>query len=149
MLLLTKLYPEQIARQWGAISPAIEAALPPITVPADAYTMSRMNRVFMAILAGRLHVYVFHTDEAVIKGIASFNVIDPIDGSGKQLFIYSVYGVEGLPSKDLLDGIALIKDLARGLGCVSVVGYTAVDGIKELVARVGGDTSLTFLRMEV
>jgi len=145
MLRLTRLYPEQVARQWDIIGYAIEAALPQICkVVAD-----RMNRIFMSILAGRLVVYIYHTEEAKIRAVMSASIVESVDAIEKQMLVYSFYGSGEITPAELVEGFELMKDLARGLGCTSIVAYTDVPKLKEFIAKTGGDTSLTFVRMEV
>lgn len=144
MLRMIRLYPEQVARQWEIIEPAIEAALPPITTNS----LDRMNRVFESILSGRLNTYMF-VNETKVKGVVTVSVLDSVDSVEKQLLIYSLFGYKGVTIDELNQGFDLIADLARGLGCASIVAYTSLDPLREYVKRIGGDASLTFLRLEV
>ena len=145
MLHLLKLYPEQVSRQWDSIVTAIESALPAIT----PNTLDRMNRVFESILAGLLNVYVFHDENKKLKGIVSVAIIESVDGVARQLLLYSLYGYRGVTMEQFNEGFELLRELARGLNCESIIAYSTVPSLIEYVKRVGGDASQTFLRMEV
>lgn len=143
MLRLIKMYPDQVAKEWDKIGPAIEIALPPISDGVD-----RMNRVLESILSGVIQVHMF-VDDQKVRGIVSTSIMNSIDGAEKQLLIYSLYGHKGITIDELREGFELLRELARGEECSHVVAYTSLDGLKNYVKRLGGDASQTFLRLEV
>lgn len=142
------MYPEQVAKEWDTISPTIEVALPPITDHHVGYGIDRMNKVLESILCGRLEVYLFVNEEKVV-GVVSTSELNTVDDTEKQLLIYSLYGHKGLGIEDLKEGFELLRELAKGKACSHITAYTAVEGLKRYVMKLGGDASHTFLKLEV
>jgi len=150
MLRMLKFYPDQVARYWDKIGNAIEQALPPI---ADSRKVeSRMNGILESILAGKIevHVFVVYEDERpIVYGIASTAILNAADSDNKELLIYSVYASRSL-SRDIIFGaLELFKKYAKSQGCIAISAYTNVEGLKNLFTAVGGNSSFTYLRLEV
>jgi hypothetical protein len=146
MLLLIKMYPEQIGRHWGDLKPAIEIALPKVSMA----TMDRMNKVFQALLCGQMDMYLVCEDESrKIRGLITSAIFQTIDMAEKQLLIYTIYAFGQATFDELREAWMLVKDLAKGNDCTSIVGYTAKENVLKLVKGLGAETDLTFVRMEV
>jgi hypothetical protein len=147
---MLKFYPDQVARHWEKIGYAIEQALPPIV--DSRKSEDRMNRILESILAGRLdvHVFVVYEDEhPIIYAIMSTAITYAVDSEDKDLLIYSLYASHSLSREILFEGLELIKKYAKSQGCLAVSGYSNVQGVKKLFSMVGGDSSFTYLRLEV
>lgn len=150
MLRMLKFYPEQVVRHWEKISFAIESALPPI---ADSRkTDDRMNGILESILAGKLEVHVFaaYEDQApIVYGITVTAIIQPVDNNRKELLIYSLFASKQLSKDIIMEGLELFKKYAKGQNCSAISGYTNIEGLKALIAKVGGSSSFSYVRLEV
>ena len=150
MLRMLKFYPDQVVRHWEKIGNAIEQALPPI---ADSRRSDeRMNKVLESILAGKMeiHVFVVYEDEKpTVYAIMSTALTQSVDSENKELLIYSLYGSHLITKDVLFEGIELIKKYAKSQGCSAISAYTNVEGLKVFFDRIGGNSSFTYLRLEV
>jgi hypothetical protein len=148
-LRLVRLYPEQVARYWDFLSPLIEVSLPPITSNRE----DRMLKVLESILSGNMDVVqFFYVDEegnVTARAFAVVAAIATIDGTGKQLLVYSIYGYESITRSEIVQGLKLLVDYAKGQGCDALTAYTNLSGLVEYFKRIGGSSSYTFIRLEV
>lgn len=147
-LRMVKLYPEQVARHWDLLCPLIESTLPPVTTPGN----KRSIKILEGLLSGVLIMHQFyHQLEDSVKALAFIITIasNSVDGTGKDLFIYSVYGYEAVSLKDIFEALDLIKAYAKGEGCNAITALTDVPQLKDYIKRAGGSTEYTFIRLEV
>jgi hypothetical protein len=145
MLLLVRMYPEQIAKHWEILKPTVEIALPPVT----PVTMDRMNRVLQSLMAGQLVMHLVCEEEGrKIRGVITTSTFQTIDMVERQLLVYTAYAHGPATFEDLKEAWDLIKDLAKGHDCTSIVGYTNKDEVLKLVKAFDAET-LTYVRMEV
>lgn len=150
MIRMLKFYPDQVAKHWSFIRPAIESALPPIGVQQDAD--ARMSKVLESILSGRLVVHIFFKlidERPTISGVLTTGIMSTIDGSGDELLIYSIFGSDKISRHDIMEAFDLIKKYAKSVGCSVIIAYTNKDSLKSFVKFKGGEASYTVLRMEV
>lgn len=148
-LRLVKLYPEQVARHWEFLSPLIEAALPPISSNGT----DRMLSIFESILAGNLDVVQFfqlNEDSSVAaRAFAVVAEISNIDGTGKQLLVYSIYSFDNVTKAEIVEGLKLLTNYAKGQGCDALTAYTNLPGLIAYFRRIGGSSDYSFIRLEV
>lgn len=150
MVKLLKLLPYQISERWDWVWSTIEPALPTFSNIRQNY--ERENNVLAALLGGKLEYLLFLVDdgnEVKIKVAMTVAVIETIDESGKQLLIYSIYGLRMASKEEWLEGFELLKKYAMSKHCVSIVAYTNLKSVAEMVRRLGGNADFTFLKLEV
>ena len=150
MLQMLKFYPDQVARHWEQIGYYIEQALPPI---ADSRkSEERMNSILESILVGKLdiHLFLIYEDEKpVIYGEITTAITSPVDRNDKELLIYSLFGSKRVGKQLIYEGLELIKKYAKSVGCSSISAYSNVEGLKKFFVSIGGDSSFTYLRLEI
>ncbi len=150
MLQMLKFFPDQVARHWEQIGYWIEQALPPIV--DSRKSSERMNNILESILVGRLdvHLFLIYEDEKpTIYATMVTAIILSVDSNDKELLIYSVYGSRRMGKQILFEGLELIKKYAKSAGCSAITAYTNAEGIKALFKNIGGDSSFTYLRLEI
>lgn len=81
--------------------------------------------------------------------ITSTAVIHPVDNNNKELLIYSVYASRSLSRDIIFEGLELFKKYAKSQGCTAISAYSNVEGVKNLFTKMGGNSSFTYLRLEV
>jgi hypothetical protein len=112
-----------------------------------------MLKVLESILSGNMDVVqFFYVDEegnVTARAFAVVAAIATIDGTGKQLLVYSIYGYESITRSEIVQGLKLLVDYAKGQGCDALTAYTNLSGLVEYFKRIGGSSSYTFIRLEV
>jgi hypothetical protein len=127
----------------------VESTLPPITTPGNR----RSLKILEALLANTMvmHQFYHQNEDQSVKVIGFMITIasDSADGTGKDLFIYSLYGYEKVSLSDIFSALALIKVYAKSEGCNAVTGLTNVPQLIQYVKRIGGVAEYTFVKWEV
>ena len=67
----------------------------------------------------------------------------------KNLLIYSLWGVQRINPDVWIDGLKYLKRFAKEKECFRVIAYTDLPNILSIVKKLGGNTSITFISMEV
>jgi len=150
MLQMLKFYPDQVARHWEQIGSYIEQALPPIV--DSRKSEERMNNILESILIGKLDVHLFlvyEDEKPTIYGEITTSVVSLVDSNNKELLIYSLFGSKRVGKQLIYEGLELIKKYAKSVGCSAITAYTNVDGLKTFFKTIGGDSSFTYLRLEI
>ena len=150
MLRMLKFFPDQVARHWGQIGYWIEQALPPIL--DSRKSSDRMNNILESILVGRMDVHLFlvyEDEKPIIYAAITTAIISPVDGGDKELYVYSLYGSRQISKQILYEGLELIKKYAKSVGCSTITAYTNAEGLKALFKSIGGNSSFTYLRLEI
>lgn len=143
---MIRMYPDQVARHWEGLKPAIEGALPDITKA----TMDRETSIFKSLMAGQLIMHLLCDDATMlIRGIMTTAIIDTIDMVERQLLLYTAYAVGETKKEDWIEAWRLLADYAKGNNCTSVVAYTNQEKILSLAKMVGCKVDVHFLRWEV
>lgn len=148
-LRMVKLYPEQVAKHWDLLSPLVESTLPPVTTPGNR----RSLKILEGLLSSAMTMHQFyHQEEDGSVSVLGFMITiasGSVDGTGRDLFIYSAYGYEALSLETVFDALALIKLYAEGESCNAITGLTNVPQLIEFTKRAGGSADYTLLRWEV
>jgi hypothetical protein len=76
-------------------------------------------------------------------------VILPVDSNNKELLVYSLYGSRQMGRKLIYEGLELLKKYAKSVGCSTLTAYTNVEGLKAFFKNIGGNSSYTYLRLEI
>lgn len=145
--MLTRLLPEQISKLWPIIKYAIEQSVPPISGEHP----EKMNRILSSALCGKIDVWASYVKGEVNKfeAIVVTEVLYD-DASGiKNLLLYSVYGYEKVSKSSWIDGLMTLAKYGKSLRCTNLVAYSSEQDIIDLVKRLGGDTSFTFLSFKI
>ena len=142
--MLIKLLPDQVARYWSFIRPAIEGALPPTASGAS----DRMQNILTGVLTGDIVVWANVVDRdgaQVMNGVVSTMVQLEIGTGDKSLLFYTMFGYQNSLQRDWIDGIATLSKYAISEGCSRIVAYTNVPGMVSMAERLGADTSFRFI----
>jgi len=146
--MMIQLRVEQIADHWDIVKHAIEQSLPPI---AGDESDGRMNRILSAALSGRLQCWISYEIEEdklrKLNGIATTQILIDDVCDVKNLLIYSVFSAEEIGAYAWKEGLKTLTDYAISKGCKSLIAYTQIDGIIDLVNKLGGDTSFRFIKL--
>lgn len=132
--MLLRLLPEQVAKQWDQVWPAIEYTLP------EPISPSAGTNVLQKLMSGALTCWVV-VDDGELKAIMTTAM--QVDLSGrKSLLIYSLFGYEKVPIKTWVGAANALRNWARGLGCIDMIAYTDNDNspVMKLVRVLGGNT---------
>ena len=135
---MTWLLPEQVAKFWFILRPAIEESMPPISVESP----DRMVHVLEAILTSRLVVHVFDRvlDDGKVQVLAVIvtGKVDWFDSQHKDLLVYAIYNwVMDISQRDWMTGLVLLRKYKVGQGCKRILAYSNVDSIIKLFERFG------------
>jgi len=148
--MLIRLLPEQISAYWDVISKTIERSLPPTVT----YSPNVLNKILKALLVEDMICWAASENAGekmkVVGFIVTTFVADAITGD-ESLLIYSMSGL-GEPVIDnaiWIDGLKTLHKFAKASSCSKIVGYTDVRGVINFVKRMGGDTSRTFVSLDV
>jgi hypothetical protein len=142
--MLTKLIPEQISKLWPIIKYAIEQSVPPMAGDHP----EKMNRILSSALCGKIDIWASYAKKDNVNKFEGIVVTEVLydDASGiKNLLIYSVFGYEKTSKSTWITGLATLAKYGKSLKCNNIVAYSSEKDIIDLVKRLGGDTSFTFL----
>jgi len=144
--MLTKLLPEQISKHWDIIRYAVEQSLPPIVGGSP----DRMKKILTSLLCGKAHCwasYIVNGDVRRFEGIVITRIFYDDVSDTRNLLIYCLYGYEGVDQLSWTTGLKALVKFARSKNCKRIIAYTDVPYIIELVNKLGGDTSYTFVSL--
>jgi len=143
---LARLTPDQVSEQWeDGIKDAIEYALPPL---ASYESPDRMGNIFTSLLSGEMVCWTIWKEEDICI-IATLQIL--IDGASqtRNLLVYSLYSYMTITLDMWGTLVKLLTAFAREQKCSKIIAYTNVERIKEIILSVGGDTSYSFISLEV
>lgn len=149
-LRMIKLLPHGIADNWPEFRPLIEMCLPPLSYPMEVAT--RMTGILEALVSGKMELHVFfkYVEDAPFSfGFIVTTILSAFESDVKNLLIYAFYGHRKmLTNGDMMRGIDLIKKYARGVGCKSIVAYSNMKPIIELMKSAGANVDYTMISLE-
>lgn len=144
--MLTKLLPDQISKHWNIIRYAVEQSLPPIAGGSP----DRMKKILTSLLCGKSHCwasYIINEDVRTFEGIVITRIFHDDVSDTRNLLIYCLYGYEGVKQSSWTAGLKALVKFGRSKNCERIIAYTDVHGIVELINKLGGDTSYTFVSL--
>lgn len=150
--MLLRLSADQVQRFWNDIRDGLKASMPPLA----AQNMSSVNQVMENILLGKMHAWVLYkqTGDAqaphaeIYALLITQEWVEP--GSfTKNLLIYALYGYSFVPEELWQSGLVKLRAYAKSKGCLSIVAFTEVDRVLEIIRQLGGKTNTTFIQLEV
>ena len=146
--MLTKLLPEQVSKFWNIIKYGLEESLPPIVGGHP----ERMNRILTSLLTDKAICWASYkrgSESVKFEGIAVTRILYDDVSNTRNLLIYAVYGYEVADRQTWIDGITTLLKYAESKNCESIIAYTDLPNIVEIVSNLGGDTATTFLSFDV
>ena len=136
--------PDQIGRYWKDIKDTLSYNL----IPTAELTEEGMTNILNNLMLGGMQAWVAIEGES-IKALVVTQVVNEIGTGTNNLLIYSLYGYSFIDPKTWQEGIETLRAFARGKDCVNIIGYTKVGRIVDIVKQLGGDTSMTLIKLEV
>lgn len=142
--MLVKLLPDNVARNWDTIKFAISESLPPVAGEG----LTKMNNILEALLAGSLECWVSVFDEK-IKAIGTTQVLHDAISDTHNLCIYSFYSYTNMGNSEWAEELNTLKRYAESRGCVRIIAYTKIPALVQLIQRLGGETDVTVLSINI
>jgi hypothetical protein len=143
--MLIRLTPSQIEKYSDLIIDAVEKSMPPYTY--SSYMKS--NEVLRALLADNMQCWIIHNESVGIAGIAVTAIMPDFYTHTRNLLIYSLYGIKPIEPNEWIESLKTLKKFAKAKGCYRIIAYTDMPNVISLVRKLGGDTSITFISIEV
>lgn len=145
---LVTLSSEEIVQKWEQLSPLIQCSLPPIfTNNAEI-----MSRFLAATQTGAIELHVFGVEDEQLLPMALIGTMlfnDGFSGS-KNMVIVCLTALKDLSRPDIWSkGMDLLKHVAKTRGCLSILAYSNVRSIIELIKSIGGTAEFTLLKIGV
>jgi hypothetical protein len=135
-----------VSEQWeDGIKGAIEYALPPL---AHYDSPDRMGNILTSLLSGDMECWTVWKGEDICI-IATLQVLLDNASGVRSLLIYSIYAYINITINMWGTLVKFLSTLAREQNCNRIVAYTNVERVKEIIRSVGGDTSYSFISLEV
>ena len=148
LILLTK---DQIATHQHIITVAIEKSLPPIIRQGDP---NRTTNILAAMFTGEMLCWIWvdptRQEKQVTTWVFTTPTFDKCTGV-RNLLIYGMYSTDTGKAvmRKYADGMKTLTVYAREKGYHQVIMYSSNEHIIEICKTLGGDTSYTFIAMEV
>jgi hypothetical protein len=146
--MITILLPDQIARYWNILGPAIEEALPPIA----SYKEERMNKVLSSLLSGKSLCWVAHKvkdEQRYLEALCITQIQHDTISMSKSLLIYALYAFAPISDETQFAGLNAIAKYAKSKGCENVIAYTQNERIIELSKLHSGNTVQTLVTFDI
>lgn len=140
--MLVKLLPDQISENWEPIKSAILNSLPPGSED------SKPQQILESLLAGDMQCWFYYDKSEVLKSVLTTYIIQDKVTGNKNLFIFTLYGLD-LSRRDWLEGLKTLIRYAKGQECNSILAYTQVQGLIDFISRIGGSADFTLLNIPV
>lgn len=139
--MLVRLSPREVTEDWDLYGTMIEESLAPHIQINDLY----MTRVLESVMMEDLVCWaVYSKDEKLIGLMTTTVYVEPITDAN-YLLIFSLFGVGEFTKELVADGIIKLKDFAKQRLCVSIIGYSNVKSILDLVKASGGSVSFSLI----
>lgn len=142
--MLTRLLPDQVSKFWDIIRYAIEQSLPPIA----GEDPDKMKKILMSLLSSKSQCwasYDVNEDKRTLEAIVITRIFYDDASDTKSLLIYCLYGYGHIRQSSFTNALKALVKFAKSESCERVIAYTNEPGVVNLVNRLGGDTSYTFI----
>ena len=150
--MLHRLASDQLSRYWNDIRDALMASVPPLAEPTGA----AVNQIMENILLRKMQAWLLYEDDGTpeqpavkIYALVITQIWQEPGSLTRNLLIYALYGYSFVPEPLWRSGLAGLRAWAKKKDCRSIVAYTRVQRIVDVVKMLGGDTDTTFLQLEV
>jgi len=145
--MLIKLTAEQISVYWNDVKNAMLAAVPPIAYESK----DKMHLVLEGLLTDNMHCWVSvrKEDEGnIIDAILVTSInFDPYSNT-RSLLIYSMTATRLTRAASWISGIETLRKFAKKKKCNRVIAYSDNPQIVKICAKLGGDTSYSFISFD-
>ena len=118
-MMLLKFTPEQVTSNWRVIAPAIAKSLPPIV----AYSEGGMTAMLESLMKENAVCWGYYVDDQLVGVMVTIVSSDPIMGF-RNLLVYSVAAIGEITEEVWVDGMATLREYAKGKRLDSVIAYT-------------------------
>ena len=146
--MLLRLLPNDISKYWNGISEAISKSLPPFIT----YDKEGMLVILNSLMSGIMHCWLLHEiegDKITLYAIATTEFsIDPASRT-KSLLIFSLYGLQPTPIESWKDSYETLRLYAKANGCSSILAFSDVPEVLNIVGKMGGDINTRLITLEV
>lgn len=140
-----RLAPEQIHKDWDAISQAIEASLPEFSSRGDSM---RIHQVYKALMNESAECWLLSQGDApYVLGVV-YAYVDDFT-KDKNLLIYALYGYKPIAYSVWTMVFKTIKEKAKSYGCNRLIAYSNLDRVIKIAEVLGWNTDFRFMFMEV
>lgn len=142
--MLVCLLPEQVSSLWNNIKAKLVERMPPITVNGPM----ELAKVYESLLSGIMQCWTY-VDEDRIIGFVLTTVTTDWCTNARSLLIYAVFSVDSTKKEYFEDAYDSLRRYAKSQGCKHIAGFTDIPQVKRIVELLGGNTSFTYVKLEV
>jgi hypothetical protein len=149
---LHRLANDQISRYWNDIQDGIAASVPPLVDD----TGSALNQIMENLLLRKMQAWLLYDEQgtaeqpvAKIYALVVTQIWEEPGSLTRNLLVYALCGYASIPEELWKSGLEGLRAWARKKECKSIVAYTRVQRMVDVVNMLGGDTQTTFLQLEV
>ena len=145
--MLIRITNEQIVAFWDIIKFGIENSFPP-TIKMGP---NELDSVLEDLLSGMADCWVSYQRKNTnqIDAIIVTKVIIDTASKVRNLLIYSLFAYTPSIQDSWTEGIEVLAKWARKKKCYNIIGYTSEPLIIDHVNKLGGDTSVTLVRLPI
>lgn len=145
--MLVKILKSKVDKVWSIIAPMIKRAMPNVFGTSDR----NMVNVLESMLSGDLTGWWIYDeqDEPQLLGLVTTHFTYDIHGGDKNLTVYTIYGINNIPKGIWMEGFKTLAKYAEANNCKDIIAYTSLEGVKSIASKLGADTSITLIRMEI
>lgn len=148
--MLILLLPNQIGDYWELIKEGLGRSGIPVLNPNGLDTYAN---ILAKLLEGKMLAYVVGdmVDGKIfgIRGTLVCSIVTDEASMTKNLLIYSLWNIQGEPKATWIEGLEVLKELAKVQDCTYIYAYTDVPILIEISKSLGADISQRLIRFEV
>lgn len=138
LIMLVKIDPEMIARNWPVIRYSIEQSMG---------IEDSVEQILFNLLTDRMACWAFLDNNSQVMGILTTTFMDNACNKDRSLWVYSIH-IFGKVSKDVwLVGYKTLSKFAKSRKCNKIMALTDVDSVRNLASQLGGDVSQTLINV--
>jgi len=142
--MLTKLLPEQVSKYWDIIRYAIEQSLPPVAGEGP----DKMKKILMSLLSSKSQCWIssdINEESRILEAVLVTRILYDDVSDTKNLLIYCLYGYEHIKQSSYSSGVSTLVKYAESKGCDRIIAYTNFPRVIEMIEKLGGSTTYTFI----
>lgn len=140
--MLIKLLPNQVSENWEPIKTAILKSLPP------GSESTKTEQILQSFLNEEIQCWFYYDKNEILRSILTTYIIDDKITGDKNLFIFTLFGID-ISKSDWLWGLKTLVKYAKGQNCNSILAYTKVQSIIDFTKKVGGNSDFTLLNLPI
>lgn len=147
-VLLKRVDGVQAGQLWPELSRGFQRATPPGPIPGEAI----VNNMLTAVMRKAMDCWVIQVKRdgktRYAGGMLTVVRVDQVTGL-RTLLIYSLFTRLMLTEEEWSDGFALLKEAAKAKRCSRISAYTTNENVIAIVNRLGGNTGIRVIELEV